>query len=80
MSLMSRLVVTYPNWACQVIGSQPAIDINTKQRFQDLVVQNRMPVHPRDGRLSAKPNDQFRRTPTVELSIDVVWTGLAARV
>ncbi len=43
VSLMSRLVVTYPNWACQVIGSQPAIDINTKQRFQDLVVQNRMP-------------------------------------
>jgi hypothetical protein len=43
VSLMSRLVVTYPNWACQVIGSQPAIDISTKQRFQDLVVQNRMP-------------------------------------
>ena len=25
---MSRLVVTYPNWACQVVGSQAAIDIN----------------------------------------------------
>ena len=40
---MSRLVVTYPNWACQVVGSQATIDINTKQRFHDLVVQNRMP-------------------------------------
>jgi hypothetical protein len=43
VSLMSRLVVTYPNWACQVVGSQAAIDINTKQRFHDLVAQNRKP-------------------------------------
>ena len=43
VSLMTRLVVSYPNWACQVVGSQPVIDINAKQRFQDLVVQNRMP-------------------------------------
>ena len=33
ISLMSRLVVTYPNWACQVVGSQPSIDAATKQRF-----------------------------------------------
>jgi hypothetical protein len=43
VSLMSRLVVSYPNWACQVVGSQTAIDINTKQRFHDLVAQNRKP-------------------------------------
>jgi hypothetical protein len=50
VSLMSRLVVTYPNWACQVVGSQAAIDINTKQRFHDLVVQNRVP-----GALKGRP-------------------------
>jgi hypothetical protein len=42
--------VTYPNWACQVVGSQAAIDINTKQRFHDLVVQNRVP-----GALKGRP-------------------------
>ena len=43
VSLMSRLVVTYPNWACQVVANQPAIDSATKQRFQTLVVQTRRP-------------------------------------
>jgi hypothetical protein len=41
VSLMSRLVVTYPNWACQVVASQAAIDPVTKQRFQNLVIQTR---------------------------------------
>ena len=43
ISLMSRLVVTYPNWACQVVGSQASIDAATKQRFNDLVAQTRKP-------------------------------------
>jgi hypothetical protein len=43
VSLMSRLVVTYPNWACQVVSGQPRIDPATKQRFQDLVAQTRRP-------------------------------------
>lgn len=43
ISLMSRLVSTYPNWACQVIASQSEIDAPTKQRFQELVVQTRKP-------------------------------------
>jgi hypothetical protein len=43
ISLMSRLVISYPNWACQVIGSQSEIDAATKQRFQELVVQTKKP-------------------------------------
>ena len=30
VSLMSRLVVTYPNWACQTIANQPGIDPATE--------------------------------------------------
>jgi hypothetical protein len=40
VSLMSRLVVTYPNWACQTIGNQPAIDPATRNQFQTVVAQN----------------------------------------
>ncbi len=43
ISLMSRLVSSYPNWACQVIGSQSDIDPGTKQRFQELVTQTKKP-------------------------------------
>jgi hypothetical protein len=43
ISLMSRLVITYPNWACQVIGNQPAIDTATKQQFHELITQTRKP-------------------------------------
>jgi hypothetical protein len=43
ISLMSRLVVTYPNWACQVVGNHPTIDAATKQQFQELVSQSRKP-------------------------------------
>jgi hypothetical protein len=43
VSLMSRLVIMYPNWACQVIGSQPAIDSATRQRFREIVVATRRP-------------------------------------
>jgi hypothetical protein len=43
ISLMSRLVVTYPNWACQVVANHPTIDAATKQRFREVVAQNRKP-------------------------------------
>ena len=43
VSLMGRLVETYPNWACQVVVNQPQIDSPTKTSFRDLVVQNRKP-------------------------------------
>jgi hypothetical protein len=43
ISLMSRLVVTYPNWACQVVANQTSIDAATKQRFREVVAQNRKP-------------------------------------
>jgi hypothetical protein len=38
---MSRLVLTYPNWACQVAISQDGLDETTKQKFRQIVVQNR---------------------------------------
>ena len=40
VSLMSRLIVTYPNWACQTIGNQAAIDPETRNQFQTVVTQN----------------------------------------
>jgi len=40
VSLMSRLVVTYPNWACQTVANQPAIDSATRNQFQTVVTQN----------------------------------------
>jgi hypothetical protein len=43
ISLMSRLINEYPNWACQVINGQSAIDANTKQGFLQIVVQTRKP-------------------------------------
>jgi hypothetical protein len=43
ISLMSRLVQTYPNWASQVVSAHPAIDTATKQRFCTVVVQTRRP-------------------------------------
>jgi hypothetical protein len=43
ISLMSRLVQTYPNWASEVITRHPAIDATIKQRFCTVVVQNRRP-------------------------------------
>ena len=43
ISLMTRLVATYPNWACQIVANHPSIDLATKQRFQSLVVQTSKP-------------------------------------
>jgi hypothetical protein len=43
ISLMTRLVQTYPNWASEVVSSHPAIDAASKQRFCTIVVQTRRP-------------------------------------
>jgi hypothetical protein len=43
VSLMSRLVVSYPDWATQVALSQATLDVETRSRFRDLVAQNRKP-------------------------------------
>jgi hypothetical protein len=43
VSLMSRLVVMYPNWATQVALNQPALDPQTRDRFREIVAQNRRP-------------------------------------
>ena len=43
ISLMSRLVITYPNWARQVVGSEASIDPATKQRFTTVVAQTSKP-------------------------------------
>jgi hypothetical protein len=43
ISLMSRLVQTYPNWATEVVSRHPKIDAAAKQRFCTVVVQNRRP-------------------------------------
>jgi len=43
VSLMGRLVTTYPNWACQVAMNQPSIATETRQKFRDVVVQTRRP-------------------------------------
>jgi hypothetical protein len=43
VSLMSRIVVTYPTWATQVALNQPDLDRETRDRFREIVAQNRRP-------------------------------------
>ncbi|WP_165222417.1 hypothetical protein [Aquisphaera insulae] len=43
ISLMSRLVVTYPNWAIDVASAQPSLDESTRGRFREIVAQDRRP-------------------------------------
>jgi hypothetical protein len=43
VSLMSKLVVTYPNWATEVAQSQPGLDDQTRARFREIVARNRRP-------------------------------------
>src|SRR5262249_32500328 len=61
ISLMSGLVMTYPNWASQIVNHHPAIDAETKQRFSQVVAQTRSPkassgrpVVARDGTQAAQ--------------------------
>jgi hypothetical protein len=62
VSLMTRLVVTYPNWACQVISKHASIDPATKERFQTVVVQTRRPGASR-GRPVVAQNPQAAPDP-----------------
>ena len=43
VSLMSRLVVMYPNWANSVALNQTQLDHETRDRFREIVAQNRKP-------------------------------------
>ena len=43
ISLMTRVVQTHPNWACQVATNNPNIDAAIKQKFCTVVVQTRRP-------------------------------------
>lgn len=43
ISLMTRLVQTYPNWASEVIASHAGIDAASRQRFCAVVVHTRRP-------------------------------------
>ena len=68
ISLMSRLVVTYPNWACQVVGGQPSIDPATKQRFHELVTLTRKPGASKGRPVVAQTNPcRFRSAATLKL-------------
>ena len=65
ISLMSRLVLTYPNWASQVVSNQAGIDPATRQKFCTIVVQTRRP-NASSGRpvamsKQAAPGDSRRR-------------------
>jgi hypothetical protein len=50
VSLMGRMVESYPNWACSVIVKSEQIDPKTRQSFRDLVTQVRKP-----GALTGRP-------------------------
>jgi hypothetical protein len=43
ISIMSRLVVTHPNWATQIAAGQPQLDSDARTRFCEIVAQNRKP-------------------------------------
>jgi hypothetical protein len=43
ISLMTRLVQAYPNWASELVSGHPSIDAASKQRFCTIVVQTRRP-------------------------------------
>ncbi|MBV8318422.1 MAG: hypothetical protein JOZ53_26070, partial [Planctomycetaceae bacterium] len=43
VSLMGRLVLMYPNWACQVVIQRPDLNPEVRQRFRDIVTQTRRP-------------------------------------
>ncbi len=50
VSLMGRLVETYPNWAIGVVSKQPAIDAGVRTSFVEVVNQTRRPAPPTEGR------------------------------
>ncbi|MDR3622556.1 MAG: hypothetical protein P4L85_24610 [Paludisphaera borealis] len=58
VSLMSRLVVMYPTWATDVAMKQNEADEPARERFREIVAQNRKP-NASDGRpvVMANPNE-----------------------
>lgn len=50
VSLMGRLVASYPNWATKVVANQEEIPPNTRHDFQNLIAQTRRP-----GALDGRP-------------------------
>lgn len=61
VSLMGRLVATYPNWASQVTQAQPQIPAETRGRFLEVVSQNRKP-----GAFEGRPTVADGSSPTPE--------------
>ncbi|WP_422925004.1 hypothetical protein [Singulisphaera sp. PoT] len=61
VSLMGRLVAMYPNWACQVTGKQEAINLETRTRFRDVVIQTRKP-----GAFTGRPTMVENTDPNVK--------------
>ncbi len=43
VSLMGRLVLMYPNWACQVAMQRTDLNPEVRQRFRNVVIQTRRP-------------------------------------
>lgn len=64
VSLMSRVVMDHPTWACQVVTRQEDLAPETKQKFRRIVLTNRRP-DASDGRpvvaQSRGPNTDGRR-------------------
>jgi hypothetical protein len=50
VSLMGRLVETYPEWACSVVSANTRIPAESREQFRNVVLQNR-----RKGASSSRP-------------------------
>lgn len=50
VSLMGRLVASYPNWAIKVVANQEEIPLTTRHDFQNLIARTRRP-----GALDGRP-------------------------
>jgi hypothetical protein len=64
VSLMGRLVVTYPNWACQVAQNQTELNPAFRDHFRDIVVQTKRPGASTGRPIVAengKPNSGLKR-------------------
>ncbi len=55
VSLMGRLVATYPTWAVQVTSARPEITADTRKKFNEIVVQTKRP-DASDGRPALADN------------------------
>jgi hypothetical protein len=55
VSLMGRLVATYPTWAVQATAARPDITADTRQKFREIVLQTKRP-DASDGRPALADN------------------------